>query len=89
MRDLGKDVLQNNLLVVRDWSVAVTVINFCRPFAIEVQMEHILVSFVFPPSAKLPIPLTRQYVEQLLVFHAEQTKKVLVAQVALEVEFLR
>lgn len=75
-------------LVVRDWGVAVPVVDFDLTLALEVLIEHVAVPMVLPPRAKLPVPRAVKHVEELWVLHPHHGEEILVPEVALEVVLL-
>lgn len=76
-------------LVFRDRGVAVPMVNFDLTLALEVLVEHITVSMVPPPCAKLPVPRAVKHMEELWVLHPHHGEEILVPEVALEVVLLR
>lgn len=76
-------------LVFRDRGVAVPVVNFDLTLTLEVLVEHVAVSMVPPPRAKLPVPRAVKHVEELWVLHPHHGEEILVPEVALEVVLLR
>lgn len=76
-------------LVFRDWGIAVPMVNFDLTLALEVLVEHVAVSMVPPPCAKLPVPCAVKHMEEFWVLHPHHGEEILVPKVALEVVLLR
>jgi len=68
--------------------IAITMVDHDVTITAVVQFKYIPIAIVSPPLTQLPVPLTRKYMEELLVSHAQQCVKILISEVSLEVQLV-